>query len=294
MKFYREAQVKVKIRNADFSGYTEEVTIKNLRISFSIVKSLAWSANTCNVKIWNMKQETRNLIKDYGDEVTVYAGYRDEGDLQIIFVGDTTAVIHMYDQPEIISIFECSDGDKYINQRRVAVSFVANTPVNLMIQIIAEQMGLNIAELATANDLVYRQGFEFIGMGKDALTTLCSKLGLQWSVQNDDLQIIPLDGTIQQPIVQINQNTGMQGIPQRFTYRRLDLYRAITAPTTGWKVNVALNPKVAPGAKIDLASTHIDFKGPYRVENVRHEGDTFGSTWSSQFEVTELASGATI
>lgn len=139
-------------------------------------------------------------------------------------------------------------------------------------------------------------------MGKDALTLVCDKLGLQWSVQNNGLQVIPSNGTIQQAAIDVNENTGMQGIPQRFTYRRLDLYRPISvnanqaanAPKippsqpTGYKVSVALNPLVLPGSKILLSSTHLGFKGPYRVDNVRHEGDTFGFVWSSQLEVTEL------
>jgi len=293
VKFYRQATARIKIRNANFE-YIDEITIKDLRISFSITKSLAWSTNSCVLKIWNLSQKKRNIIKDFGDEVTIYAGYETAGGPQVLFIGQTTAVSHIYEQPEIVSVLECGDGEKYINQLRVSLSYAANTPAKTIITGIAQQMGIPLLSLpSNIENLVYRQGFSYCDMGKDALTIVCDKLGLQWSVQNNALQVIPQGGTIDQPIVQINQNTGMQGVPTRFTYRSLYLYRSINEPNTGYKVNVALDPFILPGSKITLYSTHLDVKGPYRVETVRHEGDTYGALWQSNLEVRELASGAT-
>lgn len=292
MKFYREAKLRIRLRNSDFSGYVGTITLTGLRVSFSITKSLAWSTNSAVIKIWNLNQNHRNLIKDFGDEVTLYAGYREGGSddgLQVLFIGDTTAVSHFFDFPEIITVLECGDGDKFINQLRVSVSFAANSKARNIISAIAFQMGLPIIEYAASDDLVYRQGFQHIGMGKDALTKVCDYLDLQWSVQNNGLQIIPAKGVISEPAIYVNQNTGMQGVPQRFTYRRIDLYRAIDSPSTGYKVAVTLNPLVLPGSKIILQSTHLDVKGPYRVESIRHEGDTYGPIWSSSLEVTELS-----
>lgn len=305
MNFYREAALRVRIRNNNFTGYIRELTFSGLRVSFSITKSLAWSTNAAVIKIWNLGQSNRNLIKDYGDEVTLYAGYSQDSDprlgyrddsraSQVLFIGDTTAVSHIYEQPEIITVLECGDGDKFINQLRVSVSYAAGTPARTVIHGIASQMGINISLYAASDNLEYRQGFKFIGMGKDALTIVCNYLGLQWSVQNNALQIIPLGGTNTLPIIQINQNTGMQGVPTRFTNRRIDLYRSIYAPTTGYKINVALNPLILPGSEIALISTHLGVNGPYRVENVRHEGDTYGFVWSSNLEVTELTGGPTL
>lgn len=293
MKFYREAMLQVKIRNDDFNGYIATILIKGLRISFSIIKSLSFTTNSAVIRIWNLSQDNRNLIKDFGDEVTLYAGYREDGGPQVLFIGDTTTVSHIYDLPEIISVLECGDGEKYVNNLRVSLSFSSNVQARTIISEIASQMGVQFVEFASSNNLVYRQGFKYIGMGKDALDIVCSKLDLQWSIQNNQLQVIPINGTISEPIIQINQATGMQGIPQRYTYRSLEAYRSREIRNTGYKVNVALNPFVLPGSKIDLASSHLNFRGPYRVETVRHEGDTYGPLWTSQFECTALQ-GATI
>lgn len=293
MKFFREAMLSIRIRNDDFTGYIATILIKGLRVSFSIIKSLSSTTNSATIKIWNLSQDNRNLIKDFGDEVTLYAGYRDEGGAQVLFVGDTSTVYHIYDLPEIVSVLECGDGEKYINQIRVSLTFAGDVQARTIISSIASQMGIQFVEFASSQNLIYRQGFKFIGMGKDALDIVTQKLQLQWSVQNNQLQVIPLNGTISEPIIQVNQANGMQGIPQRFTYRALDLYRSIDKRNTGYKVNVALNPFILPGSKIDLASSHLNFRGPYRVDTVRHDGDTFGSVWTSQLECYELLQGAT-
>lgn len=293
MKFYREAKIQIRIRNNNFTGYTDTITLTGLRVSFSIQKSLAWSTNSAVIKIWNLGKNNRNIIKDYGDQVTLYAGYELDGGPQLLYFGDTTSVSHIFDQPEIVTVLECGDGEKYLNQIHVTLSFAPNTPAKTILGQIAKQMDITLLPLPDFDNLVYRQGYSFSGMGKDAIQDVCAKLNLQASVQNGDLQIIPLKGTNNQSIIQVNQNSGMQGIPTRFTYKRLFLYKATDAPTTGYKVNVALNPMIIPGSRIDLASTHLNFRGPYRVENVRHEGDTYGFLWQSNLEVTEIIQGPT-
>ena len=300
MRFLREAKLEIKLTKKDFSGYTGTLTITGLRVSFSIIKSLSWKTNSANIKIWNLSQAKRNLIKDFGDQVTLYAGYQDDStqESQLLFVGDTSTVSHIYEPPDIITVLECGDGERILNNKRVFISFGSDARARTIIKTIAGQMGLPIVEFADSDDLVYRQGYKFIGMGKDALADVAAKIGLQVSVQNNALQIIPVNGTIKQPIIQINENTGMQGIPQRFTFKGLLPYAplqqrpnaAANAPKTpisrpiGYKVNNLLNPLILPGSLIQLTSRHLNFSGQYKVDNVRHEGDTFGPIWTTQLE----------
>ena len=289
MKFYRQAQLSIKLLNNEGTGYLPfPIIIKNLRVSFSITKTLYHNTNPGVIRIWNLKQSTRNMIKDYGDEVTLSCGYENEDNLQVIFIGETTAVSHVYDQPEIITILECGDGEKYLNQIRVTLAYSANISAVQILNDIAKQSGLVQTRFNIPQNLEWINGFSFSGMAREALTKVVDKLNCQWSVQNGVLQVIPIQGTIKIPFININANTGMQGIPTRYTYKRLDLFRAIDRPTTGYKVNVALNPFLTPGIGAILYSSHIDFKGPYRVESVTHIGDNYGPLWQSKIEVTEL------
>ncbi len=288
MKFYREATLRIRLINGSKDGFVNTLNIEGLRVSFSIVKYRGWSTNKAVIRIWNLSQDKRNLLKNYGDQVTLHAGYRDGGGTQVLFIGNTTSVSHAFDQPEIITILECGDGDLFADNLRVSLSYSSDTSARQIIKDIAKDMGVALVEFAPSDDLIYRQGFKFIGMGKDALDIVCTKLNLEANFQDNALQIIPLKGAIKQQQIIVNESTGMQGIPERYTYRGLELYRAIDAPNTGYKVNVSLNPLIIPGSRILLSSTHLNFSGPYLVNNIRHEGDTFGFLWSSQMQVTEL------
>lgn len=300
MKFYRTAMVEIRIKNKNDQGYGPVIPINGLRVAFSITKSLSRTANSAVIKIWNMSQNHRNQIKDFGDRVTLYAGYEIEnGNFagpSVLFNGNSTAVSHFFDPPEIVTVLECGEGEYSVNQERIALSYGANTPALTILSGIATEMGLIFEGPPPVANVVYRQGYKFAGMGVDALTSVCNKINCQHSIQNrgevqDYLQVIPVNGTLQTAIIQVNQTNGMQGIPQRFTYKRQALF--METPTTGYKVPVALNPFILPGSRIDLASYHLNFRGPYRVETVRHEGDTFGNSWSSNLETTEIIAGPT-
>ena len=289
--FRRQARLFLKLTTVD--GYKGDLNISNLRISFSIQKNLAWSTNTAQVRVWNISADKRNILRDYGDQLTLYAGYEEGGGEQILFIGDTVAVSHIFDLPEIISVFECGDGDKYANQKTVSVSFDKGATARSVIQEIARQMDITLLPLPAGDNLVYQQGFSSADMGKDALAKACKYLSLEASIQNNNLQIIPQGGTIDQPPFIINADTGMIGIPQRYTFKRSDLFRkrADVSHTqvgypTGWKVQTTLRPDILPGAKVQIQSTHLDLKGLFRVETIRHEGDTFGPIWRSSLEVT--------
>ncbi|CDZ81859.1 hypothetical protein BN1013_02395 [Candidatus Rubidus massiliensis] len=282
-RFNRVASVEIGLRNANFSGYIGTIKLSNLRTAFSVQKNLAWSANTASVKIWNLSQEKRNRIKDYGDQVIVSAGYSEDAGEQLLFIGNTTQVSHAYEQPEIITTLDCGDGERILNQKHISVSFKEKVPVRQVIETIAQQMELTISEFTPTDNVVYEQGFEYIGMGKNAIDKTVARLGLKWSVQNGKLQIIPLFGTTSKPAVEINADTGMIGIPQRFTDKRAALY--LGGPKTGYIVTTTLRPDILPGDLINVKSQRIGLDGPYSVYSIKHEGDTFGPNWRSTMEI---------
>lgn len=284
--FIRTAKVVVRIRRDDFKGYEKTITLTGLRVSFSIQKNLAVQTNPGVVRIWNLSQDHRNLIKDYGDEVTIYAGYERGSGEQLLYRGDTTAVSHTFDLPDIVTTLECGDGERYVNQEHFSLSFGAGTKVEDVIRAVAGKMGITIAEFSGAGNLVYELGFSFSGMLKEALNKATAYANLQWSVQNNGLQIIPKTGSIVQPAFKINSETGMVGIPQRFTYKGQDFY--VKGRDVGWKVMTLLNPLIIPGYKVDVASRYLGWQGIYRVETVRHDGDTYGDLWQTNLELTQL------
>lgn len=283
MKFRRIASCEIRLRNQDFTGYTGNLSISNLRISFSVSKTLSWSANSATVRIWNISEDKRSRIKDYGDQITLRAGYREDAGEQLLFIGNTTQVSHLFDQPEIITTLEAGDGESILNQKYISYSFEEGSTVREIIELVAERMGINISEFSIFPNDIYRQGDSFTGMAKDALDKLCNRVNLTWSVQNGFLQILPKNQGSTKPPAEINADTGMIGIPQRFTSKRMNLYNSNIQ--TGWRVKTLLRPDINPGDRVRIKSVRADINGLFYVYSIRHEGDNYSPQWESTLEV---------
>jgi len=290
MQFDRVINAKILLASPPPSTeYRGTMEISNLRVAFSVFKSESWSTNTANIRIYNISESKRNLLNSYGDEVTLNAGYRLETGAQVLFRGNTSLVSHVFAEPEVITVLDCGDGEKSLNLILAKASFGENTPVRQVIEYYAGVLGLNIAEFSVTDNLVYALGHQFSGIAKDGLDKACKALGLVWSVQNNNLVILLQGVGSAKPPVEINANTGMIGIPQRYTDRRQFLYRALPknggAPKPGWKVRTLLRPDILPGDRIRLRSSRVDIDGIFYVISIRHEGDNFGPQFESLLEV---------
>jgi hypothetical protein len=291
VRFFREASLVYFVREqTNFNKYIQSFQISGLRIAFSITKSAGWSTNQGAIKIWNLSLDHRNLMVNYGDQVILSAGYRDDGGKQIIYAGQTTSIIHSYEQPEIITTLECNDGDKFFNQLHGCGSYSKDVPARQVATDIAAQMGFStIAHFEPSQNTFYPRGFSFSGPLHDALVDVCNFLNLQPVITNGFLYILPINSTRSASTYDVNENTGMQGVPERFISRRLWPYLALDAPTDGYKVNSALIPSIIVGDRVNLSSQRIGIANiPNQVITVRHLGDTFGPEWVTNLEMLRL------
>lgn len=287
VKYDRVIRTSIQLINApEYTDYRGTLDIRNLRISFSISKSISWSTNTATVRIWNLSPENRNQIANFGDELTLYAGYVNDGGAQLLFVGDTTQVSHSFPQPEIVSTLTCGDGDKIVNNVTISVSFGANTPVATVIQKIADLMGMKIVSGLPTILEVYALGFKGTNLARNVLDNACQKANLWWSVQNGNLVIQRKNQGNSKPPVDINVNTGMIGVPERYTDKKGEFY--VTGPKDGWKVRTLLRPDIIPGDVIRLKSNQVPVDGLFFVETIQHEGDNYGPSFESTMEVIAL------
>lgn len=284
--FKRVAKLRIKIREENGSNFVQIFDISDLRIQFVINKSLSWAANSGIIKVWNLRQSTRNLIRAFGDEVELWAGYEDDSNLELLFVGQTSVVQHQFTQPEIITTLQCGDGNKYINEQFSSFSFGAGTPAKEVINYIAGLLNLKV-DIPPADDLVYKTGFKSCAPIKDALTKACEYLDLQFIINNNMLSIVPKIARVSGAIYTINETTGMIGIPERFVNQAQSLYGPENKPQPGYKVNTSLKPQIQPKDTISLSSTQLNIANQLHfVNTIKHLGDTYGAEWLSNIEAS--------
>lgn len=289
MLYDRTASLFIRLSEPQPSlNYRGSLEIRNLRVAFSILKSESWSTNNATIRVWNIGFSNRNELKRPGDLVTLRAGYVENGGESILFIGSTTSISHSFAQPEVITTFDCNDGDKSINNTLTSLSFAANVQVKTVIQAYADALSLPIATTTEFNALeskTYALGHKYAGLARNGLDIACKNLGLVWSVQNDKLVILKqFQGTLKPP-VEINLSTGMIGVPERYGDRRQLPFS--TGYKTGYKVRTLLRPDIIPGDRIRLRSEKLGIDQVFYVITIRHEGDTDGDTYQSTLEVIE-------
>jgi hypothetical protein len=288
MKFIRICRVEILIAKLDGTGFEQiPIVLQDLRISFEIQKKTTITTNQGNIRIWNVSQVNRNRINLYGDQVTVYAGYEGDESLQLLYRGYTTLTSHSFEFPEIVTTLECADSQRYVTQPTASVSFEAGTPVQTIIRNIINLMGTTISELSVSSDLIYPRTFSGTGLLSQSLLKICSYANLTPTFQNGVFIAVPVGGNITQQPFFVNANTGMIGIPQRFSCIYANFYKK--GPAVGFKVLTFLNPQILAGASINLESRYLNMQGIFLVISVKHSGDTYGEQWVSQMEVTQLA-----
>lgn len=288
MQFDRVIRAKILLTSSDYQGFRGEIDITNLRMTFNIQKSISNTPNSASVRIYNLGADNRNRLKGFGDQLRLFAGYREEEGAQLLFIGNITQFNHSFDQPEIITQLDCGDGDKNLNNILIPVSFGAKTPVRTVIEYVAERLQFPIAYFAPSPNEVYEFGFSDIYKASEILTTACQRLNLNWTLQNESLLILPTDQATTKPPAEINADTGMIGIPERYVDKKSFLYEARQPNEPyqpGWKVRVLLRPDLLPGDRVRIRSTRADINGEFRILTINHEGDNYGPIFQSTLEV---------
>lgn len=292
MLYDREIYLNSLITNPSPSiGYKGELEISRLRISFNINKTGTWSANTASIRIWNISESKRNQLSYFGDLINLMAGYRTAGGAQLIFKGNSSSVSHSFSPPEVVTTINCNEGERNLYLKIANASFGENTPVRNVIDFYARELELDIVENAPIDGLVYSLGHQHSGLAYKGLQKACDYANLEGSVQNGNLVLLPKQGSSTKPPEEISMETGMIGVPERYTDRKQYLYQALppnAAPRPGWKVRSLLKPQIIPGDRIHLISRKAGVNGIFRVVSINHQGDNYGDVFESLIEVLPL------
>lgn len=284
------------------------VSIKDLRFSFAIEKNSSPTPNTNTLRIWNLNDTTRSLIETPNNAVIVKAGYTEDIGPVTVFVGIVTRSTTIREGADWITELEMADGVIAYRDSKVSISFPAGTKATTVITGIASRFGLPVKSLpADAPTKTYPQGFSFVGRIREAMDKACRFAGMEWSIQDQEVQVINKGGVSTKVAIVLTPDTGMIGSPEpeaKTMSEKAAADRGITTNTAGvvkkasqtdsgevkerlevrgYKVRSLLQPTIQPGGYVKINSRNINNQF-FRVEDVKHVGDTGGGEW-----ITELA-----
>jgi hypothetical protein len=240
--------------------------IDGLRIGFQVSKSLRREPNTATIQIHNLSETTRGILEaSESIPTTLEAGY--ESGTFVIFRGDLRTARTERSGTNLITTVESGDGERAQRQSRVNTGFGPGTSLGSVLESVGKSMKVGVGNLV---EQVKTKGFEGLGSifsegvvvsgsAGNELTGLTRSAGLDWSIQDGNLQLLPRGSALPRAAVRLTPQTGLIG-----------------APSVDSKGNLKATGKMIaglfPGALVVVESERVT--GTYRIEKAQYSGDT--------------------
>lgn len=283
------------------------ILIKDLRFSFNIEKTSSETLNNSKVKIYNLNRESRKLIEIPNNVVILRAGYvQDSGAIQI-FTGSVRRALTSREGVDWITDIELDDGLLAYRDSKVSISFAPGVTGRNVLANIASRFNLPVKTLP--NDIPNKQypsGFSFVGRVRDGMTKVCDYLGLEWSIQNQEVQVMKKGGTLRNTAILISPDSGLIGSPTLEAKTMTDKDAAKRGINTdmkgvikrtsekddgikqrleiqGFKVKTLLQPSLQCGQIVKLKAEGVD--DFLKIEKLNHVGDYYGSDWYTELSL---------
>jgi hypothetical protein len=261
--------------------------IEGLCIAFQVKKNLKAESNTARIQIYNLAEGTRNKILEKNRRVQIHAGYEEGDGYKLLFDGSIMTVDHLREVPDRVTRIEANDGEKALRETHVSVSYAQNASADRILKDLIKAMGLPEKFVTSPKAKKLLQGFVHHGPGKDALEKICRSLGLEYSIQNGQIQVLEQGKTDNSPQrgILITPDSGLVGSPERIRQIKDDP-KAEKKPE-GWRIRCLLQPTLNPGSWVAVQSEAIPKVTAFRIESVEHSGNNIRGPWESVIETTD-------
>lgn len=280
-KFLFKRLVKVIVANRvaeDFKTVVSDVTeITDLRVRFKVKKNGGTEPNTAEVTITNLNIP----IQKKGVKFILQAGYEDVGISQL-FIGDVRTADRVRDGADWNTTLKSGDGERAFRHARVNESFAPGVKIPDVVKTVAGKLGLSLGNLDQKIPNItgqFNQGYVAHGPASVELGKALAAAGYQYSIQDEQLQILKADEGTALMIPDLSPQSGLIGSPEFGTPEKKGAKPLL-------KVRCLLNGNIKLKCQVFVRSSRHN--GPVRVEHLEHTGDTAGGDWYTDFEASVL------
>ena len=257
-------------------GAVYGVDLSNLDCTFKVKKNLKPEPNTCELRLYNLATDTRKQLETPKSLIlALSAGY--PGKVSQLFLGEVRSGHSFRDGPDIITEVSTGDSEKEIQRAHISQSIGPKVPVSVALVAAARALGVGLgnvptaaAKLAATGKAFFGQGSVLFGPAADVLTDICESADLEWSVQDNVLQILDKGKALEDKAVLLTPATGLIGSP---TIDNKGLVEA----------TALIQPDLRPGRKIAFDAISFKMSQGFRIESCEYTGDTAGNEWYVRF-----------
>jgi hypothetical protein len=247
-----------------------------LRVAFEVEKTPADAANTGKIALFNLNRQVRAALGP-GYKLQLTAGY--EGLAEKIFIGLVHKVVVQRQGPDVVTSMECRDGQFGLFEASFNQDYPPgpSTKLAAILSDVAKVMTVDIGVVIGLPDESFPRGITLHGGCRDVLRKLLHKHGLEASVQNGKLNIIPEKYTMGTKAVVISQSTGMIGVPSMSGATNQDV-----------SFDCLLNPKLVPAQMVQILSDSDNTSGFFKIRTAKYAGDSHDNNWQVSCECARI------
>jgi len=254
----------------------DSVIYENLRVTFSIEKTLGKTPDKSRIEIYNLNEDS-DLNIDWDSEeakAILKCGYL-EIEPDIIFSGKIISYAREYQDTDIITVLECGDGQDVLTKTNLNKMYSPGFKVaNIIDDIIkeAKRAGVKIAgdikkklEGIRSENKKVDSGLTASGLLSSTLETLLKPYNKTFTIQDDVLKLVEIgkETATTAPTI-LTPSTGLISSPSK--------------TKDGLEFTALIQPgKFNPGQFVEIQSR--DFNGVYKIIKSNFNGDSHGENW---------------
>ena len=264
------------------------IEFSDLQCVFSVDKTNETHPDKCDLKLYNVSEEslTQFLIED--NIVELYAGYGDE--LSHLFTGQIDVVSTEMQGADIVVSMTFSDGRIAMVETVTDEHFAAGSTLDDVLRGLSTKLGFayvsNNGGLGDNRGLNYRfpRGISVTGNVKNWINSTIKGHDIQYFVSNKVAYAIPVNSPVGSEVAPIfTPETGLIGSPNKKNVTsKVNKKKKSKDVREGVEFKALLSPGVAIGTLVKVESRYVN--GIYQVTSVKHSGDYRGSSWFTEVE----------
>ena len=274
--------------------------LSELQFTFETYQEDEQSPNSCSIRVFNLSDATLKKIQTEYSRVVLQAGYVNAA-FGTIFDGGIIQyrIGRNEGSPDTYLDILAADGDLAYNFATINQTLKAGSSASERLTAVANSMaskGVSVGHIVIpSSGGILPRGKVLFGMAKTMMRTQVQSVNCTWSIDNGQINVIPLDGYLPGDAVVLTSATGLIG--------------RVEQTQDGMRARLLLNPLVTVGGlvKIDNASINVTISNPsvalpvgqliynqrvgialpadvatdglYRVYVAEYKGNTRGQEW---------------
>ena len=248
------------------------IKVSGLRTVFDIEKTSSSNANNAKIQIYNLNETSKGLLKtDESLSIILEVGYGDV--LEQLFIGDIQRSFTKRSGPDFITTIEADDGGRALSESRLDKSYASGVKLKSVVDDALQSMKdagqIIVGSISNIKDEIAQNGITVSGLSQKIINDIADKQGLEFSIQDNETQILDPATDTGETVILLTPNTGLIGSPNLgIADENVEgiEFKALIQTT-----------KFRPGRAVKIESK--DFEGLVRLNKVKFNGDTNSSDW---------------